>query len=139
MGIYDREYYREQQAASGLRGRSAAGVLSMFSVNTWIIALCVAVFVIDQALPRRMVPAGGWISTAGVDVRKLDPSLLHFGELNTVQRLLESRDGYVIPLGNGSDPRVQMLLQTPGTRVLKGDWRPIQDDQTREVVGWQEV
>lgn len=52
MGIYDREYYREQQGAAprGMRGsgRGPAGIMPGWSVNTWLIVICVAVFAIDN-------------------------------------------------------------------------------------------
>lgn len=43
MGIYDRDYYREPQ-------RSGIGRIRMWSVTTWLIIVCVAVFVIDAFL-----------------------------------------------------------------------------------------
>jgi membrane associated rhomboid family serine protease len=55
MGIHDRHYYREQaqpRDTFGVRG------LRMISVNTWLIILCVGVFVIDGFLPRRDVWTG---------------------------------------------------------------------------------
>jgi membrane associated rhomboid family serine protease len=47
MGIYDRDYYREDRPEPGVPQR-AAGWMGTWSVNTWIIALCVAVFVLDK-------------------------------------------------------------------------------------------
>ena len=45
MGIYDRDYAR-----GGPRSRSGLGSMRMWSVNTWIIIINVAVFVIDSML-----------------------------------------------------------------------------------------
>ncbi len=45
MGIYDREYIR-----GGPRSASGFGAMRMWSVNTWIIVINVAVFVIDAML-----------------------------------------------------------------------------------------
>ncbi|MBT8485657.1 MAG: rhomboid family intramembrane serine protease [Phycisphaerales bacterium] len=57
MGIADRHYVRDTPRSSGgLRGRG--GVLPMWSVNTWLIAICVAIFVIDGFLPQRYFAAG---------------------------------------------------------------------------------
>jgi membrane associated rhomboid family serine protease len=53
MGIHDREYARRapeafpQRAGRGIRG---------WSVTTWIIAVCIAVFALDEFLPRDFVP-----------------------------------------------------------------------------------
>jgi membrane associated rhomboid family serine protease len=47
MGIYDRDYYRDG------RSRSSFGTMQMWSITTWIIAINVAVFVIDRAMGRR--------------------------------------------------------------------------------------
>lgn len=54
MGIHDRPYIRDVRGASGY-GRPS---LRMFTVNTWLIVICVAVFVIDGFLPPRWVPIG---------------------------------------------------------------------------------
>lgn len=45
MGIYDREYVRV-----GRRSKAGVGAFRMWSVNTWLIAINVAVFVIDAIL-----------------------------------------------------------------------------------------
>lgn len=46
MGIYDRHYFRDTEPRP--RGLSA---LRMLSINTWLIVLCVAVFVINDLWP----------------------------------------------------------------------------------------
>ena len=53
MGLYDRHYYRDDRPGAGLFGREGIARLRMVSVNTWIIIICVAVFVIDGFLPRQ--------------------------------------------------------------------------------------
>ncbi|MDZ4755339.1 MAG: rhomboid family intramembrane serine protease [Phycisphaerae bacterium] len=60
MGIADRDYYRAQQ--SGQRqfgaGRRIAAV-RYWSVTNWLIAICVAVFVLDRTvLPIKLAPTG---------------------------------------------------------------------------------
>ncbi|MFO0873321.1 MAG: rhomboid family intramembrane serine protease [Phycisphaerales bacterium] len=50
MGIEDRHYLRTSSAAPW-RSRARG-----FSVNTWLIAICVGIFVIDGFLPRVKVP-----------------------------------------------------------------------------------
>ncbi len=55
MGIEDRAYIRNSGRGGGLTGRP--GGLSMWSANTWIIVVCVAVFVAD-GLIQKVAP--GW-------------------------------------------------------------------------------
>jgi len=58
MGIYDRDYIREQPTSGGfLRGRGSP--LGMFSVTTWLIILCAAVFFVDGFTPLSWVTTGG--------------------------------------------------------------------------------
>jgi membrane associated rhomboid family serine protease len=60
MGIYDRHYYRDRPSEHPARGAlqrwRAKDVLRMWSVNTWLIVLCIAVFIIDGFTPTRSVP-----------------------------------------------------------------------------------
>jgi membrane associated rhomboid family serine protease len=53
MGIYDRDYYRNP------RPRGGFGAFSMWSVTTWLIAINVAVFVIDSILYHQSLRALG--------------------------------------------------------------------------------
>lgn len=52
MGIHDRDYSRP--AGPGMGGGIPSGAFRPkgWSVNTWLIAICVAVFVVDHFLPR---------------------------------------------------------------------------------------
>ena len=53
MGIYDRDYARDRRPGPGggpPQGR-LVGVLGMWSVNTWIILINIAVYLIDQFTP----------------------------------------------------------------------------------------
>lgn len=59
MGLYDRDYIRDVQPQRGAYGRGGFSGLRMLSVNTWIILICVAVFMVDNyVLPDRDVPTG---------------------------------------------------------------------------------
>ncbi|MBC23258.1 MAG: hypothetical protein CMJ32_05005 [Phycisphaerae bacterium] len=52
MGIYDREYYKQQPGRPTMMPRrSGVG----WSVNTWLIVLCCAVFVINGFLPKSYI------------------------------------------------------------------------------------
>ena len=59
MGVAERDYIRNRPTQrGGFGGGTGAGPLSamsMWSVNTWIIAICVVVFVIDPFLGSREV------------------------------------------------------------------------------------
>ena len=55
MGIYDREYLRDRSPRPGARGIGGLRSMRMWSVNTWIIVICIAVFVLDGFMPRRWV------------------------------------------------------------------------------------
>jgi membrane associated rhomboid family serine protease len=55
MGLYDRHYIRDVEPQRGAYGRGGWQSLRMLSVNTWIIVICVGVFVIDGFLPWRDV------------------------------------------------------------------------------------
>ncbi|MCA9295103.1 MAG: hypothetical protein KC983_01275, partial [Phycisphaerales bacterium] len=60
MGIHDRDYAREQtapRASDGGYRRPGGGLMGFrfWSVTTWIIVVCVAVFVVDAMLPTTWV------------------------------------------------------------------------------------
>ncbi|MHC4415310.1 MAG: rhomboid family intramembrane serine protease [Planctomycetota bacterium] len=59
MGIYDRDYIRQSPPAPGRYGRGGLSAIRMWSVNTWIIVACIAVYVIDGFLPMRLVEMSG--------------------------------------------------------------------------------
>ena len=54
MGIYDRDYIRRPPPGA-TQGRSPLTSMRMWSVNTWLIVICIAVFVIDGFTPRPWV------------------------------------------------------------------------------------
>src|SRR5436305_14725508 len=49
MGIYDRDYYREPTPRRGF------GAFAMWSVTTWLIAINVAVFLLDAFLYQQIL------------------------------------------------------------------------------------
>ncbi|MFM7800165.1 MAG: rhomboid family intramembrane serine protease [Planctomycetota bacterium] len=71
MGIHDRPYYR---AGSGQPPRHP--LPRGWSATVWIIALCVAVFVVDGFLPKGAEPVGSRLADGltAAEVRSLDPS-----------------------------------------------------------------
>jgi len=60
LGIYDRDYFRNDRTGRGGGrapvGRQAVGVMGMFSVNTWLIIINVAVFFFGATLAGSGVP-----------------------------------------------------------------------------------
>lgn len=57
MGIHDRHYIRERRIDSGMGGSrgGAFGSVRALSVNTWLIVICVLIYVIDGFTPTRYV------------------------------------------------------------------------------------
>jgi membrane associated rhomboid family serine protease len=51
MGIYDRDYIRREPPRRGGYGGGGLSAVRMWSVNTWLIVICIAVFVIDGFTP----------------------------------------------------------------------------------------
>jgi membrane associated rhomboid family serine protease len=56
MGIYDRSYYRDEPTRGGGRGAFRFRGFSAWSITTWIIAINVAVFVIDAFMSQHGLP-----------------------------------------------------------------------------------
>ena len=56
MGIYDRDYSRNEGMAFG-SGRGVSGPRT-WSVNTWLIVACVVVFVLNLMLPPALIQSG---------------------------------------------------------------------------------
>ncbi len=52
MGISDRDYIRRAPPTPGRYGRGGPSAVRMWSVNTWLIVICVGVYVIDSFAPR---------------------------------------------------------------------------------------
>jgi membrane associated rhomboid family serine protease len=67
MGIHDRHYIRERSSQPGGLGGVGLGGMRAWSVNTWLIVICIAVFMVDGFLPPRTVPMDRIISTQFAD------------------------------------------------------------------------
>lgn len=112
MGSADRQYWRE----SGPRQPS----LGSWSVTTWLIALCVGVFVVDAFLPRTwQVVGSGWVGDAalvdGVRSGKLQLSARPVGKSPSQLMSAEQVIDAVTPAGRVPVARVQ-LASTPPIR-----------------------
>lgn len=105
MGINDRDYSRPgiRGGFGGGPGSSGGGIPSGafrprgWSVNTWLIAICVAVFVVDQFMPRVLgsirtlpvVPTAGGFAALPADAEVDDPITPSDWSMQLVSRLPE--------------------------------------------------
>ena len=56
MGINDRDYSRPAAGRGPSRSLGGGSGMSAWSVNRWLITICVAVFMLDQFLPPAIAP-----------------------------------------------------------------------------------
>ena len=80
MGIYERDYIRRPPPQRGTYGRGGLSSMRMWSVNTWLIVICVGVFVVDGMLPGRWMAMGIQPTIAAEDWAAIDPSVLKVDE-----------------------------------------------------------
>jgi membrane associated rhomboid family serine protease len=95
MGLSDRDYLRDAQRSSGRGGRAAG-----WSVTTWLIVLCVAVFMIDGFLPPAKVMVRNTLEENPV-LTQLRPENFAFTEFRrigprTVERLVVLRQNNLV-------------------------------------------
>ncbi|MCH8343096.1 MAG: rhomboid family intramembrane serine protease [Planctomycetes bacterium] len=107
MGIYDRDYIRRPPPGAA-QGRSPLTSMRMWSVNTWLIVICVAVFVIDEFTPRRLVLMQTVAVIEPQDFAALDASVLVVDKRTVTHR--DSRGRPVLG-------RQSVYLDTPQGRV----------------------
>jgi membrane associated rhomboid family serine protease len=99
MGLYDRDYYRRTSTgaagAAGIPGRASPPIgmrgLRALSMNTWLIVLCVLVFVIDGMFPLQAVPVSG-IKFYDERYLQIDPGLLVIGQPQPVIRQINGQN-----------------------------------------------
>jgi membrane associated rhomboid family serine protease len=93
MGIYDRHYIRTTDGRDVRdRGSPGGGVMAGFrawSVTTWIIVICAAIFVIDGFLPMTWVETGNIRLAANVQI---DLSQVAVGEVEPQRVEVRVRD-----------------------------------------------
>jgi membrane associated rhomboid family serine protease len=79
MGIYDRDYIRREPPTRPMYARGGVAAMRMWSANTWLILICVAVFVIDPFLPGRWDVFDFAVNTSNIEPEQfaqIDPSQL---------------------------------------------------------------
>ena len=80
MGIYERDYIRRPPPQRGAYGRGGLSSLRMWSVNTWLIVICVGVFVVDGMLSPRWVSMGIETTLPALEWAAIDQSVLVMDE-----------------------------------------------------------
>ena len=96
MGIYDRDYIRRSSPPGRAGPGGAVSAMRMWSVNTWLIVICIGVFVIDGFLPTRAVLMETRLLENVIDV---DPKALQEGP---VVRWVDRRGVVHGPVGPGT-------------------------------------
>src|SRR5687767_9020442 len=113
MGLYDRHYVRDDQPRRG-----PASAMRMLSVNTWLIIVCVGVYLLDNyVLPLRLVPTG----RTQMLHPDIPPEMVAYGRSPPQQVLIEEK----LP-GGKTAQRLTVAL-------------PLVERNTTTVVGWGEV
>ncbi|UCD73926.1 MAG: rhomboid family intramembrane serine protease [Phycisphaerales bacterium] len=143
MGIYDREYIRRESAPrpGGYGGGFRA--MRMWSCNTWIIVICVAVFVIDGFLPTRYLGTGRYQLFDGVTSvprsAVIDKAAGPQWRPSGTRIPLEDSD--VLPMGGvidaGTRPVVVRLRDARGARDALV--QPLLSRTGGTQIGWAEV
>ncbi len=112
MGIYDRDYIRQQpRPTGGATFRGLAG-LRMWSVTTWLIVICVAVFVIDGFTRKDLVQIGGPYRAVGVDgipagyVQVGPDQVISDQFIHEADRPYAPSQFWAVPIGAPNVPRV---------------------------------
>lgn len=88
MGIYERDYVRNRPPPRGFGG-SGFGSPRGWSVNTWIIVACIAVFMVDNLMPPSVVSMQVEL-LPGVADNVLDAGQVVEGDIGVVQRQLKA-------------------------------------------------
>jgi len=88
MGLADRDYLRDAGRDGPAAGRGVRG--PGWSVTTWLIAICVAVFVIDGFLPQSRVMVRNDLENVP-ELRDLRPENFAYGPIQRVDRFKEQR------------------------------------------------
>ncbi len=122
MGIYERDYVRNQPHPRGGFGGMGGGgggmrfgisAMRMWSVTTWLIVICIAVFIVDGFLPGRLVQMSDLMLVEGVDQASRN--------LNIIGWDAAARD---LPIGAGAaldvvDPSTGQMVGKVGVRKMK--------------------
>lgn len=121
MGIHDRDYIREQRPGGGMMGGGGAGGLGgirALSVNTWLILICVAIFIIDGFLPPQLESSGRYLIPQDMPIEEVQYELAR--EYATSQPpVSQVRRGMMyVPM---VDPNPQPMEQVPREHLSPTD------------------
>jgi len=89
MGIADRTYLRDSPPPSG--GRRLR--MPIWSVTTWLIVICVSIFVLDGFLPIRYVPTGQVTLLPTINRDQIDERELRIGAARALRAVDQDRTG----------------------------------------------
>ncbi|MFO0963285.1 MAG: rhomboid family intramembrane serine protease [Phycisphaerales bacterium] len=91
MGIHDRDYFREAPQRRGVP------LANHWSVTTWIIVLCVAVFAVDGFLPLRAEPVRSQLlpGVSAAELSRIRTSEYKFDPPSNIP----ARQGLIFPIG----------------------------------------
>src|SRR5262245_38711124 len=118
MGLADRDYIRDVEPRRGAYGRGGWTDLRVWSVNTWLIAICVGVFALDWfVLPMRDVPTGVVV----LPQKGIPESMYTIGPPEL----------HVIPIQEQMPNGVEIVRQAL--------CRPLVERSTGRFIGWAEV
>lgn len=115
MGIADRHYARRQPPPPPSLARPAMNWRG-WSVNTWIIIVCVAVFMVDTFTPTSFVPTGN-----------------RFPQSEAV------KNGEVVRPDSPREGPSRVTFELPDGSQVAWPALPVVDPETNEQIGWAQV
>ena len=108
MGIYDRDYSRAGAGSVQPRPFSFKG----WSVNTWLIVVCTAVFMLNSLLPRTAIPNGPW-QPISENIGEVNERSLSRGDIKSLQYrpiMGKNKEGKTVQVGAEAFAPIYMKL-----------------------------
>lgn len=118
MGIYDRHYLRDPVPRPGGYGGIGLRSMRMWSANTWLIVICIAVYVIDGFTPWVNFNYGQPMLREGI--KSLPSTAIMVDEVQSLDIPVRDSQGKV----TSQKMLVKPILSSP---------------QEKELIGWQEI
>lgn len=149
MGISDRDYIRRAPPTRGRYGRGGPSSVRMWSVNTWLIAICVAVFFVDRYTPADYVivseslPAHVTLGS-GVQYRQVLPAAVpgrprpaRPGDPRYTVLIFDDAVSTTEPIGRVTYARMHLLQRWFHFATARTFLRPMQAFEVWRLVGFQ--
>jgi membrane associated rhomboid family serine protease len=144
MGIYDRDYIRREPPPGAGRGRGGPLAVRMWSVNTWLIVICVAVYVLDGFLPPQLVLMNSEVRS---NVQNVDLEALEQGPVRQVgggifRAPLFVRGFPQVPVAVNQYQRMRFIeaymhFSTARAFLIRKTWRGLQGFEFWRFIGFQ--